>query len=225
MTLKDISFADAHENIFYDQALLESSEGGNSGEVLRFWEASTFFVVLGRASKFEDDIKVEQVRKDDIVVVRRASGGGTVLQGPGCLNYSLVLSIEKEPSLRNIRRSYEYILGRVCHALSGIGIEATFAPVSDIVCQGRKFSGNAQSRRRRYLLHHGTILYNFPVAYMEKYLAIPKKQPAYRKNRNHSEFVTNIDATPSDIKHALASEFIRGSTPIMLTSRIGINQP
>ena len=203
MIIKEISFPTAQENIFYDQSMLESAEDGTSGEALRFWEAEKFFIVLGRTSRLEDDINVAEAHKDGVEIIRRNSGGGTVLQGPGCLNYSLILSYERNPLLKNIRKSYEIILGGICQAFNGINIEASFEPISDMVIGGRKFSGNAQARRRRYMLHHGTILYNFPLEKIERYLTIPKEQPPYRKGRTHSDFLINVGTDPHRIKQQI----------------------
>jgi len=208
MITRDISFSNPRENIFYDQELLKSAEEGRSGEVLRFWEPGRVFIVLGRISRVNDDVRLDEVIKDGIGIIRRASGGGAVLQGPGCLNYSLILSYENNPLLRNIRKSYEVILAKICNSLGKLGVEAVFEPVSDMAVGGRKFSGNAQTRKRKYMLHHGTILYNFPIEMMERYLAMPKDQPPYRKNRSHKDFVANINADPREIKTAITSAFI-----------------
>jgi len=210
MIIKDISFRNPQENILYDQSLLESAEAGLSGEVLRFWEAEKFFIVLGRISKLEDDVKIKKSHEDEIEIIRRSSGGGTVLQGPGCLNYSFILSYEKNPLLRNIRKSYEFILGRICGAFQKLDIGAKFEGISDITVCGKKFSGNAQARKRKYMLHHGTILYDFPMEKIEKYLALPGEQPLYRENRKHVDFLTNITADPAAVKEAIISAFIKG---------------
>lgn len=207
MIVKDISYKNALEDIAYDQILLDLAETGLGGETLRFWEAEDFFIVLGRISKLEEDVKLEEVKRDGIEILRRISAGGTVLQGPGCLNFSLILSYEKKPILKDIRKSYEYILSGICRALEKINIEAKFKPISDLTLGGRKFSGNAQARRKKFMLHHGTILYNFPMEMMERYLRLPKNEPLYRNGRRHSDFLTNINSTPDDIKKAIASVF------------------
>jgi len=205
MIIKDISFAEAEKNISYDRALLESAESGASGEALRFWEAREFFIVLGRISEARRDIKIENAKQDAIETVRRISGGGTVLQGPGCLNYSLVISYGRNPLLKNIKKSYEIILNRICAALGRLNVRAAFEPVSDMALGGKKFSGNAQARKRKYMLHHGTLLYNFPMEKIERYLTIPKEQPPYRRNRAHRHFLTNIDADPRRIRREIAA--------------------
>ncbi|OGX39082.1 MAG: hypothetical protein A3C36_01770 [Omnitrophica WOR_2 bacterium RIFCSPHIGHO2_02_FULL_52_10] len=209
MLLKDISLKLPQENILYDEVLLELAERGHSGEVLRFWESEQLFIVLGRTGKEAEDINVDAAHRDQIPVLRRASGGGTVLQGPGCLNYSLVLSKGHDPAIADLRKSYEFILGKVIVALRNVGIKAEFYPISDIaLIEGhKKISGNAQKRAKKFILHHGTILYNFDLTKFERYLKMPADVPEYRQGRSHAEFVANIPSEVRDIKKALYDAF------------------
>ena len=57
-------------------------------------------------------------------------------------------------------------------------------------------------------MHHGTILYNFDLALIEKYLCMPRKYPEYRQKRGHRDFVTNIKGDPERIKDELCHEFL-----------------
>src|SRR5262245_44929423 len=81
------------ENLACDEALLDLCERGGEGEILRFWEPQTPLVVLGYANQAAREVNLEACRAAGTPVLRRCSGGGTVLQGPGCVNYSLVLEI------------------------------------------------------------------------------------------------------------------------------------
>ena len=209
MIIRDISFSSPEDNIVFDEVLLKLAEQNSSEEVLRFWESPQTFIVLGRVGKINDDVKKSTVLRDKIPVLRRSSGGGTVVQGPGCLNYTTILNKEKTPSVKDLKCSYEYILGSVVSALKSVGIEATYLPISDIALAGTKCkcSGNAQKRGRNYILHHGTLLYDFPLAHIEQYLTIPKDMPEYRHNRNHLEFVENVAVSAEDFKSALCNVF------------------
>jgi len=209
MILKDISFLSPQENILYDEVLLDLAEHDQGEEVLRFWESGMYFVVLGRISKTVDDLNLEQVMKDKIPVVRRASGGGTVVQGKGCLNYSLVLSKEKTPQVSDLGVSYQFILKKIVLALRELHIETDYFPISDIamIKNRKKVSGNAQKRGRRFILHHGTILYDFDIDLIERYLKIPLAIPEYREDRSHKEFVANVNLNAEDIKGQIAALF------------------
>lgn len=211
MNLKDISFATPEENILFDDVLFSLAEEGRAGEALRFWESQQTFVVLGRISKIEENLFVGEVRKDKIPVLRRSSGGGVVLQGKGCLNYSLIFSKELNPQVRILHKSYEFILGKIIQSLKALGVEAVFKSVSDMAVkvndEEKKFSGNAQRRGKNFILHHGTILYDFPLENIEKYLKIPVDVPDYRRERAHRKFLANIGILPEKLKKALSKTF------------------
>jgi lipoate---protein ligase len=209
MQFRDISFPTPQENIAFDEALWRLAEKHSGSEYLRFWESPEVFVVLGRIGRAEIDINTIHTRKDNIPVLRRSSGGGTVVQGPGCLNYTLVLSKQKHPEINDLRKSYEWISNKVIEALRQAGVEAYFRPTSDIATGPgeKKFSGNAQRRGKHYILHHGTILYKFDLSLISRYLNIPNDIPEYRKHRPHTDFVANIPIDPRAFKDHLARIF------------------
>ena len=68
-----------------------------------------------------------------------------------------------------------------------------------------KFSGNSMRCRRRHLLYHGTILYNFPLELIARCLKVPPRMPDYRNERDHAAFVTNLPIPADAIRRALVS--------------------
>ncbi|MCI0348150.1 MAG: hypothetical protein L0Z53_01885 [Acidobacteriales bacterium] len=128
-----------------------------------------------------------------------------MLLGPGCLNFSLVLSLTSRPALRVVRDSMRIILAAVARGLALQSVRS--AGMSDLTWQGRKFSGNAQRRGRHALLHHGTILYNFDIARVSEFLHEPRRQPTYRMQRSHEQFLCNIPLDPQRIRQGLAWAF------------------
>jgi lipoate-protein ligase A len=219
MILKDISLDSPEENVLLDEALFVLAEKFSGGEVLRFWESQKPFIVLGRIGKEQDDIHIETVKKDNIPVLRRASGGGTVVQGPGCLNYSLILDKDRDKHLSDLRKSYQWISERVIEALNQQSQKAVFRPISDMALASteKKFSGNAQRRGKNFILHHGTILYDFDLRMIAIYLRMPKDIPDYRRGRPHDDFVTNISIDPQQFKHDLAQIFAVDATDNSVT--------
>ncbi len=209
MQVKDFSFETPQENILYDELLLQLADKQSQGEFLRFWQSSEFFIVLGSVGKEKEDIWLERAAQDHIPVLRRTSGGGTVLQGKGCLNYTLVLDKQRHPDLNDLRKSYIWISAKVIEALKNCSVEAVFRPISDIALAGseKKFSGNAQHRGKNFILHHGTILCDFDLNYIDRYLRMPKDIPEYRKNRPHKDFLTNTYIVPKQFKQALVQVF------------------
>lgn len=177
-------------------------EASDRDETLRFWEADRSAVVIGRSGDVSREVREAACAADDVPIVRRSSGGGAVVVGPGCLNYTAVLSLERRPSLLNVAASYAWILGRIAEALGVEGV--AMAGASDLAIDGRKVSGNAQRRGRRALLHHGTLLYAFDLALIERYLRTPPRQPAYRAGRGHTDFVANVPLDARDIREQVA---------------------
>ncbi len=190
-------------NLALDEALLLEAEAGRPGEVLRFWEWPHPAVVLGAGCVLAADVNESTCAAENVPVLRRASGGGTVLLGAGCLLYSLILSYQRSPALGEVGPSYRFILDRVRQAVSDLIPGVTRAGISDLAVNGRKFSGNAQQRKRRFLLHHGTLLYAFDMECVGRYLNVPGRQPDYRARRDHAAFLLNLPADAADLRHRL----------------------
>ena len=192
--LLTISPESAAENLELDESLL-----GRTEEVLRFWESARPVVVIGRAGRIEDQVRAEACRADSVEILRRGSGGGAVLLGPGCLNYSLAFSLDAKPGWRNVGRSFREILSRMADAL-GAGI----CGQSDLIWQGRKVSGNSQRRTPDRLLQHGTLLYSFDAGLAARYLLEPTRQPEYRRGRPHTDFLGNLPHSALEIQRRVA---------------------
>jgi lipoate-protein ligase A len=223
MRFLDLTLPTLEENLALDEALLLEAEAGRFEEVLRFWEWSRPAVVLGAGCKLSQDVHEAECLRDRVPVVRRSSGGGTVVLGPGCLVYTLVLPYARAPSLREIGPSYRFILGRIREALTELipGIE--HAGTSDLVIGDLKFSGNAQQRKRRHLLHHGTVLYNFDLPIIDRYLSLPARQPEYRAGRDHRSFVTNLLVSAADLRSRLRVAW-QANSEAELWSRLLVGQ-
>lgn len=205
MTLLDLTLPTAAENLALDEALLLAAEAGTGGEVLRLWENPAPAVVLGSGGSVRIDVNVPACDADGVPVLRRASGGGTVLVGPGCLCFTVVLAYARAPGLDQIGPSARYVLEFVRRALRHVAPGAAVEGTSDLAVGGRKFSGSAQQRKRRHFLHHGTLLASFDLGLIGKYLNPPERQPAYRAGRPHGEFVTALPADTATLRRLLTA--------------------
>ncbi len=204
MDYLDYTYSAPCHNLACDEALLLMCESGYSRQILRFWESSQYFVVLGHSNPVSTEVNLPNCRLYNIPVFRRTSGGGAVLQGPGCLNYSLILRIEKDGPLDSIRNSNKYVLHRHQQALQSLLNEPLkVCGISDLALGELKVSGNAQRRKKHYILIHGTFLLEFDLDLVEKVLPFPAHQPEYRKNRPHRHFITNLPLSPEVVKEAL----------------------
>ncbi|TAL05365.1 MAG: lipoate--protein ligase family protein, partial [Verrucomicrobia bacterium] len=109
MKALDLTLPTPAENLACDEALLDAAEAGPGDEVLRFWESREHFVVVGYANKVASEVNVAACEAKSIPILRRCSGGGTVVQGPGCLNYALVLRITEDGATRSISAANKFI--------------------------------------------------------------------------------------------------------------------
>ncbi|MCO5052421.1 MAG: lipoate--protein ligase family protein [Verrucomicrobiae bacterium] len=211
MTSLDLTLPTPAENLALDEVLLESAETGSGGESLRFWESPTPFVVVGYANKIATEVGAEACATLGVPIFRRCSGGGTVVQGPGCLNYTLVLRIADTGPTRNVTSTNRFVMERNRTALASLigasGADGSVVQVrghTDLAIGALKFSGNSQRRRKRFLLFHGTMLYAFDLALVDRLLKFPSQQPDYRDGRAHREFITNLNLPAPTVKQALA---------------------
>src|SRR5439155_12756943 len=109
----------------------------------------------------------------------------------------------RSPALREVRPSFAWILERIRQALVDIDPRIELAGTSDLAIGGRKFSGNSQQRKRNFLLHHGTILYDFDIDRVGRYVRMPARQPEYRSGREHPAFLMNLPASAQEIDASL----------------------
>src|ERR1035441_6534492 len=205
MKLCDLTLPTPEENLACDEALLDLCEAGGSDELLRFWAPPQYFVVVGYANQAATEVNLPVCRELGIPVLRRCTGGGTVLQGPGVLNYSLILRIDESGPCHSIPATNQYILERHRDALAGL-VQASieWRAQTDLALGGLRFAGNAQRRRRRFLLFHGSFLLRLDLGLLERTLPLPSRQPDYRVNRSHSDFLVNLKAPDHVIKAALS---------------------
>jgi lipoate-protein ligase A len=198
------------ENLALDEALLDAAvEGELPGEVLRLWEPSNYFVVLGRSSPLAE-VRQENCAADGVAVLRRPSGGATVVAGPGCLMYALVLDAGREAACRSVDLAHRFVLGRIAQALGSLAPGVSVSGTSDLtvgsfppLAPRRKFSGNSLRLKRNHLLYHGTLLYDFPLEKLNHWLDRPARQPEYRDQRDHESFVASLNATREDLSAAM----------------------
>ncbi len=204
MKYADLTFPTPEHNLACDEALLDTCEEGYDQEILRFWEPQEHFIVLGYSRKIHSDVNLSACEARNIPILRRSSGGGTVLQGPGCLNFSLVLKIENSKSLKNITETNCFVMSQNKKAIEPIlGSNLKVQGLSDLTLGSLKFSGNAQRRKRYFVLFHGTFLTSLDISLIEELLPIPSKQPSYRNNRPHAAFLTNLNVPAPKLKQAI----------------------
>ena len=193
----------ASEFLAFDETMLELGETTGS-EWLWFWESAVPWVVVGLGQSVAREVNEVACANAGVPIFRRCSGGGTVVQGPGCLNYALVLQIKRTAELASITGTNRWIMAQQRAALASLAsVPVEVQGYTDLALRTsvglRKFSGNAQRRRRDCLLFHGTILLDFDLRLIDALLLHPTTEPEYRAARRHDEFIANIGFRRQDV--------------------------
>lgn len=197
--------------------MFESVESGTADSGYFTWETPLPVVVLGRSNRVSEYVLQNTCDLDVVPVVRRVSGGGAVVLGPGCVNYAVVFSLVSRPELTDVAASFRIILDQISAALGLPGL--TVEGMTDLVLDGRKVGGNAQRRGRRAVLQHGTLLYAFDPALATRYLKEPRRQPPYRAGREHDAFLANLPLSKESIKTRLGTAWFHTAAG---PTRVGI---
>jgi lipoate---protein ligase len=209
MYLLELTLPTPAENLALDEGLLEAAETGElAGEVLRLWEMPQAAVVLGRSSRVAEEVDQAAAEAANVPIVRRVSGGASVVVGPGCLMYSVVLRYAGREHLRLIDEAHRHVLGTIREALRPVAGEVAHVGMCDLAIGGRKLSGNSLRCKRDHVLYHGTLLYDFDLSLISRLLKMPPRQPDYRDGRSHGDFVMNIAADAVTLREALAAGFV-----------------
>lgn len=204
----EVTLPSIAENLALDEALLEEAQASSAGaESLRIWQADSPFVVLGRSSRVAAEVQQAAAQQSAVPVFRRVSGGATVVAGPGCMFYALVLSLEQRPHLRMIDHAHQFVMGQMKSALQTLVPQLEFDGTCDLVVTGRKVSGNSVRLIRDWMLYHGTLLLDMDLTLVDRLLSHPPREPEYRGGRAHADFLANLHIPYRAAANALYSNW------------------
>lgn len=160
----------------------------------RVWTCRDTAVVLGVSRAFEAEVHEAACRRHGVAVLRRASGGGTVVIGPGTVQYAFAILHPQDaepPSLDAVKRACNDAVRR---ALAAAGVDSSLEtdPSGDLRAGDRKVGGLALRRRRQATLLHGTLLADADLARIAEVLRHPEREPAWRRRRGHLDFLGGL---------------------------------
>ncbi len=152
-------------NPYYNLALEEYIlTNFTDDDYILFWQNNNT-IVIGKFQNTIEEINVDEIKKHNISVVRRNTGGGAVYHDMGNLNFSFITDWKGEEE-----HSYHTFLQPVIDALKTLGINAENSGRNDLIVDNCKISGNAQTIHNKRVLHHGTILINSNLSLLSKVL-------------------------------------------------------
>lgn len=159
-----------------------------TGNICLINEGSSPTIILGISGKEEELVHQESALRDGIPIIRRFSGGGTVIVDEDTLFVTFICQKElhdfpayPEPIMRWTAEIYQDVFNHPSFALKE----------NDYVLGEKKCGGNAQYIKKHRWLHHTSFLWNFQQERMN-YLLHPKKTPSYRQGRSHHDFLCTL---------------------------------
>ncbi len=144
-------------------------------------------IVVGKYQNVFEEVNLKEVKRQDIPVLRRISGGGTVYHDQNNLNYSMIMDYDRKKF-----NGYDPFLEPVIHALNEMGISAAKRRTCDIGIGDSKISGSAQTIKKDRILHHGTLLFDSDLGHLQELLKPTTGKIESKAVKSFPSPVTNI---------------------------------
>ncbi len=175
-------------NPYFNLALEEYLLKEFDEECFMLWRNSPC-IVVGKNQNTLGEINLDYVRKHDIKVVRRLSGGGAVFHDLGNLNFTFIVN-----DLDNCFCDFRKFTAPIIAVLAKLGMGAELSGRNDLCISGLKFSGNAQYKYKDRLLHHGTILFSAAIADITAALQVNPSKFEGKGIKSVASRITNIQS-------------------------------
>lgn len=184
-------FNDAFYNMAVDRAIMVASSEDRIPPTVRFFAWKPSAISIGYFQSLDEEVDINKCNSLNIDYVRRITGGGAVFHEKE-LTYSIVIPENHHEMPGNILESYKRICGAVMRGLENFDVPCTYRPINDILSDGKKISGNAQTRQKNTILQHGTILLDVDVEKMFSLLRVSNEKMKDKLIKNVKESVTSV---------------------------------
>ncbi len=165
------------------------------------WIPDKSYIVLGASNNAKDAVVENVTLRDNITVLKRKTGGQTVMLTPNNLIISAVITDESVMKPKDVfNRFNDHIISAIAKNHT---VQFSTRGISDIAMGEKKILGSSMYRGKGKLFYHAVLNFNEPSTTFQKYLKHPSNEPDYRKGRMHHEFVTSLKETgyAEDIYH------------------------
>jgi len=163
---------------------------GDDSKQFMIWRPDKMYIILGASNRAEEALFMDNVLQDAITVMKRPSGGQTVMLTPNNLIIAVVFSDQRMMKPKEV---FSMLNKLIISSIGEAGItDLLQRGISDIAIAGKKILGSAIYRNKDKLLYHAVLNLGEPASTFERYLKHPSREPDYRNGRNHAEFVTSL---------------------------------
>ena len=169
-----------------------------TGNGMLVWQPAGTQIVLGQSNTPERSLIIENIEADNIPVTKRPTGGEAVV----LTRQMAVITVAREfRETITSKDFFKVINGMMLDMLSDLGIKNYgMKGISDITIDNRKILGSSMHRREKRLVYHAVLNISEDSGIFERYLKHPGREPDYRLNRRHSEFVTSLKSEGYNIE-------------------------
>ncbi|PKR77196.1 octanoyltransferase [Halalkalibacillus sediminis] len=197
-------------NMAMDECLLKWHSEGIIPPVLRFYTWEPAAMSLGYFQKIDGKINVKAIEEYGFDLVRRLTGGRAVLHDHE-LTYSIVVS-EKHPDMpKTVTEAYKVISQGLLDGYRKLGIEADLAVPEgklnrtgsavcfdepswyELVIEGKKAAGSAQTRQKGVILQHGSVPIGMDTDKLFDMFVYPTEQAKAKAKQIFSEKATTME--------------------------------
>jgi lipoate-protein ligase A len=192
-----------------DEVRLDGVAAGRRPPLLRFWGWTEPTLVLGSNQSVANEVDEDATALRGFTITRRLSGGGTMLAEPGrTITWSLAIPAEAVAGMSFVE-SFAHLDRWAVETLRGLGVDAGYRPLNDIVSPAGKIAGAAQARRRGAVLHHVTMAYSMDPAVLRELIRVGRPSLSEKGVRSANKVVTPLDtlttASREEVVEALAA--------------------
>ena len=173
---------DPHYNLAFEEYIFKNLD---KEDFVLLWRNGPS-IIVGKNQNTIEEINMDYVKDNKINVVRRVTGGGAVYHDLGNLNFSFITKAQS-----NLIDFKTYNIP-IVKALEKLGVDCEFSGRNDIVIDGKKFSGIAQSIIKERVLNHGTLLFDSKLDTLSKALNVKRDKIESKGVKSVSSRVTNI---------------------------------
>lgn len=173
------------QQLQWEEALLRADQ--------RNWcilnQGSSPAIIMGISGIVDLLVNQEKLKQAPIPLIRRFSGGGTVVVDESTLFVTLIFQADALLIHPFPRPIMEWTADEIYRPL--FSKDSFELKENDYVLNQKKWGGNAQSIIKGRWLHHSSLLWDYQSEYMD-YLLMPPKTPIYRNRRPHTDFLCRL---------------------------------